>query len=368
MSSKIYSPIPPKSRLVTSADFPLIEPLYRKSSLVAGVVGALLFHLFYVLSIPSSYLILDPSERSQSAKEFDIEIVSAPEEEKALPKYVETNPNAPDNIPDETINESSRNQQAANPDPVEELSPDRSPSSKSDDDIPSEKILSGDLEVQPLAAASPSVEQPESEASEPREAGDPRKTNPLPGYEEDEVVSEEGTGMMESEDFQDVIVDTEKVVSEDNESKEERPLMVQTNSQPNRPSPRPRSRVVRVPPGPLKDQRVGVSKTGEVRPDSKLSEYGEYMERLIEAVKLRWDHLSRKSPVHESNSFVKIEFKLTKEGLVRELEVVDTTSSPMARLNCRKAVSDGQPYEKWSKEMITVFGEEQIVKFRFIYR
>jgi hypothetical protein len=366
MSSKVYSPIPPKSRLVASADFPLIEPVYRKSSLIAGAVGALLFHLLFVLGIPSSYLILDPSERSPSTKEFDIEIVSAPEEEKVLPKYVETNPNAPDNIPDETINESSRNQQAANPDPVEELSSDRSPSSKSDEDIPSEKILSGDLEVQPLTA-SPSVEQPEREASEPREAGDPRKTNPLPGYEEDEVVSEEGTGMMESEDFQNVIVDAEKVVSEDNESEEERPLLVETNAQPDGQSPK-RRLSVKVPSGPIKSQRAGVSQAGKIAYDSKLSEYGEYMERFIEAVSLRWNHISRGSAVHESNSFVKIEFKLTKDGLIRELEIVDATSSPIARLNCRKAVSDGQPYAEWSEEMMTVFGEEKIVRFRFTYR
>ncbi len=368
MSSKVYSPTPQKQRLVAAVDFPLIEPTYRRSSIVAGIVGALLFHLLFVLGLPSSYLILDPSERSESTKEFDIEIVSAPEEEDVLPKYVETNPNVPDNIPDETMNESSRNQQAANPDPVEELSLDQSPSSTSDDDIPSEKILSGDLEVQPLASASPSAEQPEQEASDPREPADPRKTNPLSGYEEDEMISEEGTGMMESEEFQNLTVDTEKNEGEEREPEEARPLVVQTTPQPNRPTPKPRRRVVKVPPGPIKNQRAGVSATGAVAYDSKLSDYGEYMQRFQEAVSLRWNHICNVSAHHESNSMVKVEFKLTKDGLIRDLEIVDTTAQPIGILNCRKAVSDGQPYGEWSEEMIAVFGEEQTVKFAFYYR
>ncbi|MBL4576008.1 MAG: hypothetical protein JKY51_07920 [Opitutaceae bacterium] len=366
MRSSVYSPVPQKRQLVTSADFPLVEPTYRKPAVIAGLIGALLFHLFFIGSIPSSYLTINPSELSPSSKEFDIEILLTAEVEKPLPHYVETNPNAPDNIPDETINESSRNQQAANLESVEELSADKSPSTQSDDDIPSEKILSGDLQVQPISSSSPSMEQQEQEASNPRETGTPRATGRLPGYEDDEIVSEEGTGMMEAENFEDVPIAAETVEGEETEKPGETQSSVRFENQSDKRSQGSRPRV-HVPPGPVNDQTKGVSETGRIGVDSKLSDYGSYMERMKEAVQIRWDQICNTSIRTESNSEVHLEFKLTKEGNIIDMELIDTTAGAVGRINCRRAIEENQPYEEWSSDMVKVFGDDETMTFHFYY-
>jgi len=133
------------------------------------------------------------------------------------------------------------------------------------------------------------------------------------------------------------------------------------------PSPRPRPRLPRVAPGPIRNKKPGVSRTGSIAVDAKFSEFGEYMERLIETVSVRWNALAQDGGKMEGNSKVTISFFLENSGVVTDIELVETTAKAIGIYMCRSAIADGSPYAPWSEEMIEAFGNNEKVTFTFYY-
>jgi hypothetical protein len=321
----------------------------------------------FVFSLPRSYVLLDPSEKEETFRQFDIEIVTEPEEEE--PRYVETNPNAPDNEPDNSDNFSARNQQAANEELPDELSPDRTPATEGEEqDLPTEKIVSGDLNP-PLPSLAPPQDQEMSDANIPTTVpSNPERVDPLPGFEDDVMVSDEGTGMTEAEEVTDPNLAEEPVEGVEADTNDTEPFAFESMEQTQRPMPQPRPRLPRAPPGPIRTQRAGVSQTGAVAYDAKFSEFGDYMERVIEVVTQRWHAMASSRSYRETSSVVRLEFRLHQDGSVDELYTIDTTAKALGILLCRSAIEQGAPYGTWTQDMREVLGESQTITFTFYYR
>jgi hypothetical protein len=336
----------------------------NRQSITAGIVGTILFHLLFIFSLPRSYLIVDPSELEERFREFDIEIITEPEEE--TPQYAETNPYAPENEPDETSNFSARNQQAANEELPDELSPDRTPATEGDD-LPSTKIISGDLNP-PIPVFAPQEMQQPSDASVPTTTpSNPERIDPLPGFEDDVIVTDEGTGMAEAEEVENPRIADEPVDGIDVDTDDTDPFALPSTQEAQRPAPQPRPRLPRTPPGPVRTQQAGVSQTGQVSYDAKFSQFGEYMERMVEAVTQRWHGLAAARSYREMRSFVRLSFKLRQDGSIGELYTTDTTAKALGILLCRSAIEQGAPYGSWTEEMVGVLGDEQTITFTFHY-
>ena len=60
------------------------------------------------------------------------------------------------------------------------------------------------------------------------------------------------------------------------------PQNPQQVSDASQPSPRPRPRLPKVAPGPVRNHAPGVSRTGRIAVDAKFSEFGEYMDYIIQ--------------------------------------------------------------------------------------
>jgi hypothetical protein len=348
----------------TRASFPLRERRTQSRSITAGIVGTVLFHLLFVFSLPRSYLKIDPNEVKESFREFDIEIITEPEEKD--PQYAETNPQAPDNEPDETNNFSARNQQAANEELPDELSPDRTPATEGED-LPSTKIISGDLNP-PIPVFAPREMQQPSDASVPTTTpSNPERIDPLPGFEDDVVVTDEGTGMTEAEEIENPKISDEPIDGIEADTDDTDPFALPSTQEASRPTPQPRPRLPRAPPGPVRTQRAGVSQTGRVGYDAKFSQFGEYMERMVEVVTQRWHSLAAVRSYRETTSSVRLEFKLRQDGSIGELYTIDTSAKALGILLCRSAIEQGAPYGSWTQEMVDVLGDEQTITFTFHY-
>ncbi len=355
----------PRSRPPGRGSFPLHERRGHRRSVTVGVVGTILFHLLFVFSLPRSYVLIDESEPKETFRQFDIEIVTEPEEEEQ--RYVETNPNAPDNEPDDTINFSARNQQATNEETPDELSPDNTPATEGED-LPSDKIISGDLNP-PLPSFAPPQDQEMSEANIPTTVpSNPERVDPLPGFEDDVMVSDEGTGMTEAEDSRKPTVAEEPVEGIEADTNDTEALAFESVEQNQRPTPQPRPRLPRAPPGPVRTQSAGVSQTGAVAYDAKFNEFGDYMERMIEVVTQRWHAMAASRSYRENTSLVRLEFRLHQDGTVDELYTIDTTAKALGILLCRSAIEQGAPYGTWPQDMREVLGEAQTITFTFYYR
>ena len=167
---------------------------------VAGLMGTVLFHLIGIFWMPEDIFTTERGEIVKRYRDFEIER-EPPEEEEPEQSYTQTNPDAPENEPDEADTFAARSQQAAQEELPEEIDPENRPSSESDDDIETNQFITGDLsppEFSPPPAPL-SQESEENEPSEPQPLTSPitptqplAKQIPIPGEQEERDPDETG--------------------------------------------------------------------------------------------------------------------------------------------------------------------------------
>jgi len=366
-------------RAIRPASHPLRQALSdrglpSRDSLAAGAAGAILFHLLGLAAIPSSLFSVEPAEASEPYEEFLIEV--APEEPEEPETYTQTNPKVPDNEPDEAERFSARNQQAANPEPPEELDPDNRPATESEDAIETDQSITGDPSLPQQPTAPPQPEQQPTLEAQASAAAPLRREIPFLGSEPLEEPEEEGLAEDEFEEREEATVDaTEFLAGEAEEGEDQdRPERERQAESPSplrkelEATPRPRPQLPRMASVPVRNSPRGVSRVGQIATDAKFSEFGEYMERLIEAVSIRWNNESARVAAGESLTMVQLRFSLTKDGRIEDLHVVDATAGVLGISLARSAIQGGAPYGTWTREMVQTLGDEEEITFTFHYR
>lgn len=357
-----------------------------RKSLIAGVIGTILFHLIGFFGLPDDIFTTEPSEIVNQYREFDVELMPLEEEPEQV--YTQTNPDAPENEPDQTNNFAARSQQAAQEEAAEELDDQNRPSVESDDEVETNQFLTGDLSPPELSPppAQQSPEQEESEQSQEQPLIAPQfqsqplvKQIPIPGEQEEKDPDETGLAEIDHDETEAPTNVNEYLKGEAEEGEEDaevasspQPFVVpqnaQVTSERSDPSPRPRPRLPKVAPGPTYNRVPGVSRTGRISVNAKFSEFGEYMERLIETVSVRWNALAEDGAAKESRSKVVLRFTLTKDGYVSDLDTIEgTTAKVIGIYMSRTAVEKGAPYGPWTPEMVEVFGDDEEITFAFHY-
>lgn len=371
---------------------PLLEVLLERrglsrKSLIAGVVGTILFHLIGFFGLPRDVFTPEKSDIENRFREFEVELLPAEEEPEQV--YTQTNPDAPENEPDQTDNFAARNQQAAQEEAAEEIDDENRPSSESDDEIETNQFITGDLSP-PELTPPPSqqrTEQAEQEQAQEAPLLAPQiqslpliKAIPIPGSQEEKDPDETGLAEVEHDETDAPTNVNEYIQGEAEEGEEDeqvaataRPLSLPQSAQvtveSSDPAPRPRIRMPKVAPGPVRDRDPGVSPTGRIAVDAKFSEFGEYMERFIETVSIRWNSLADDAAGKEKNSKVVLRFTLDKDGYISNMELrPGSTSKVIGIYITRTALENGAPYGLWTPEMVDVFGEDEEVTFSFHYR
>lgn len=138
-----------------------------------------------------------------------------------------------------------------------------------------------------------------------------------------------------------------------------------------RPSPRPRLMLPSAMPSLIRKTRSGLATpTGNIAFDTKLSEFGDYLSRVLEAIAMKWYSLNNSATqnVMDSNTYVRVQFDVTKDGQVSNLKILETNSSQSAQWRCLDAIQSNAPYYVWTKDMVVVLGDSQPVSIQFIYR
>lgn len=340
-------------------------------SVVIGLLAVLLVHS--VLFVAAPYLlrgdVSHPLLRKHAApRQFNIEI--APNEfvtqaPKPPPpnRYVEANPNAPDNVPDKTNNFSSQNQQLAQekPDPTKH---DDTPKLTGKKDVVSNQTVSGQLTKPQLSAPPvPKLETAAKTMSAPKQAQDP-----LAGFEK----------MKEGDDGFGSNIGTKpditKPMPEKVEGAKDAPIVEGAEStmpaiDPKRPRARPVLNQVHTRPAVFQDNDFGTSNIGPAAYSAKWSSYGAYLHKMMEAIQIQWDRIlidSRTEP--PSGTSVKIKFTLDSKGKITEIMDVDNNSSEQGKQSCLTAITMTAPYGEWTPDMIAMLGESQELTFVFYYQ
>lgn len=349
-------------------------------SIQIGIGATVVVHLLLIWLLPDHFEndlngTLNPQNMAVENKTFNIEMdpdefVLRPPPQKQQPlKYVEANPDAPDNEPDDTANFSSQNQQAAQEKPPKKDGGDH-PEMEGRKDLESNQIVSGNMsEPTPTTPPPPppSVEAPQAE----QQAQLQKERNPLAGFEKDLGDNKEAYGS----NIAKIAPHPEDIPNKVEGSPDSQLIegiagkQATIQQQPQVPRERPKlDRRAR--PAIFSENNIGTSNIGIAAWDARWSNYGAYLKRLIDTVQLQWQALidaSHSYPTH--GSVVRVKFQINKEGeITKVLDVEGGIANQLAESWCVSAITKPAPYGKWSEDMVKVLGEQQEMTFAFFYQ
>jgi hypothetical protein len=348
-------------------------------SIIIGLTCTLLFHLLLLWLSPNfafekftgshSGITVTNSNKNKS---FDFELAQPPVKEKERDpfKFVETNSAAPENIPDKTANFSNRNQQSAQEVAAKELDPEHRPSVKGQDEIKSESIVSGDM-APPQLPTAPTPDKPAEDTQDRVEQKARAEQVPLSGFDKTEGKSDDGIATNVAKSNKSVTNNAEKALEGAPDAKDPNGGLVNVaQTQHAQPKERPRlSSVSLNRTAILSNRPTGVTNIGILGMDARWSEYGEYLNELIEIVQAQWYKIlneSRVSPPRGSHVIVK--FKINSKGEAEIVGTEDSNAGKQGVFSCQNAITYPMPYRKWTDQMIAVLGDSQELTFSFYYQ
>jgi outer membrane biosynthesis protein TonB len=255
-----------------------------------------------------------------------VEVLTAPvkiDEARLPPKlrFIETNPLANQAVPKTAPFTSSRNQTAAQP--VPEKMPTNSPLPKSDGTSEQLRIAKGKPRSIDQSEAQP-ISQPSVSMAAPVKAAPP----PGPG------------------------------------KSAARPSPTPVAANPDR----PRATVPSGTYGLLLRRPVGVNRAGSIAVDARFSNYGDYTQRMLEAIQSSWWSIIERSRFESvSRGRVTVSFRLHRDGTVTDAKIHGSEVTRVMTLACKDAVMAPAPYDIWRADMVAMYGESDTVTINFHY-
>ena len=358
------------------ADVPERDPIDR--SIGIGVACTILFHLLLLWLSPNFAFEKFSGvhtgihvAKTNPGKTFDFQLdpgLVPPERQKDPLRFVETNPDAPENTPDKTANFSNRNQQSAQPDPAKEKDPENRPSVKGQETIKNDTaIVAGDMsKPQSGAAASPESVKNDNTQQQAEQLARAEQV-PLSGIEKSEGPSPDGIATNISKSKAPTTHADQALEGARDATNPDGGLVAVTQT--SKATPKARPRLTAAMPSILTTRASGTTNAGIMGQDARWSEYGEYLHQMEEIIVAQWYRLneeSRVSPPHGSH--VTITFKINSKGETDIIKVEDVDCGKQGVWYCQSAIQDRQPYRKWTEQMIAVLGDEQTLVFGFYYQ
>ena len=351
------------------------EPETR--STLIGLAAVILFHLLlwggapHLMKFDAIPVAPRPADRPRDFSiELSPEIMARAQQPKPADpfKFVETNPEAPENTPDKTNNFAAQNQQVAQPVATPDGKSDR-PAMEGKKDFESNQIVNGRLsqptEISPPVA--PPVEVPPAEKT----VAPPRaEQNPLSGTEKFEGENKDGIGGSLAKRLDNARAVPERVEGVPDAKQIDGATSMQPAIDPRRPMPRPQLvKTVQARPAILAENKFGTTNIGNIAVDARWSNYGQYLQKMIETVQIQWERIiisQKANPVNGSR--VTVKFIMDDQGRIERIVAVDTTANEVATAACVSGISDPAPYGPWTDDMKAVLGSHQEMTFTFYYQ
>jgi hypothetical protein len=224
--------------------------------------------------------------------------------------------------------------------------------------------------TQPVITPPAPPPAPEQQTAQQAETAPRQEQIPLTGFEKAEGDDNEAFGSNIAK-----FAEGAKAVPERVEGAKDVPLIEgATSSVPliDPKHPRPRPQVVKqqqVRPAIFQENKFGTSNIGLAAWDAKWSNYGQYLQKLIDTVQIQWERVLIESRVYPTwGTNVKVVFKLDSKGAVSRIVSVEGTAGNQAEKACAAAITARAPYGPWTDDMIAVLGEEQELTFVFYYQ
>lgn len=349
----------------------LTAAVYRglpRRRFLAALALTLLLHLAVYEASPSLLTALSrtvvpakPAEIVRAEKFEEIPETLLPEEFRKKPQFVPVNPNAPTATPKDDANLSAADQRAAqeNPDPDSRSRAPTNDGELEDSRAVAEAVLPRELIPPELRAPAPT---PAAAAPAPRVPA--AEETPRAAGADVPAVAVESGGIAAGDDAPET--GEKKDAPEPAEEK-----TAAGDPADALPDPQPRPQIV--PRAGLNSitmrSNTAVNEIGACSLDAKFSEYGDYTQRMLEAIQAAWYITVWRSAIVQPPAVVVVEFTLHADGTIDGARVVYSDASDPATYACLDAVVSRAPFERWRADMVAVVGgESETGRISFYYR
>jgi len=123
-------------------------------------------------------------------------------------------------------------------------------------------------------------------------------------------------------------------------------------------------------PGEMMHQDGGVHRQRLVPSfDAIGTPFGEYDAEIIRAIELHWyDLIDQQTFARDQSGRVVLDFKITYDGRITDMHVVESTVDEIYTYLCQRAVQEPAPYAPWPRQMRLLIGSDvRQVRFTFFY-
>jgi hypothetical protein len=341
---------------------------------------ALFVHLSVIVMLPEELLLSQQFNQGDDADPLEVTLLPPEPLSPDEMRFVEANPEAPENEPDRKDQYSFRSQQAADQSPNDALL--EAPDVEGEED--SQKIVQGAVQQAaplPPGVYSPTARPGEGEGTDGGKAGTPAQVAPAqplpaPQFIQQKPVTEDGPGSsletpgLATEVFPNP--DSEAPINVYQQQPETTPAQVGDGSGgavEAKPMPRERPRLSpELVQGPLMRSRGSASRRGAIAIDATFSEFGEYQQQFYAALQAGWyQEIEFFQPI-DTSARVVVGFLIKSDGSIHDVEILHTSASEIATLICQTAITKRSPFRPWTREMVQVFGKERTLRVVFHYR
>lgn len=350
-----------------------------RDAIAVAVALTMLLHLL-ILWLAPSHIFLEEPQSTEVSDSIQVELQTLPDEPEMEETYVRATPNVEEETPEETSNISDRDQVAAQPEEVPQ-DPENTPYVEGDMED-SNRLVQGMPQMQPApeTASNATGDQDGSSPMPQQQAAPDRKEQTAnPDFEDQEPETEEGIASVEDPaqaeelpeeepEDQDQVQVAENQSRTDGQGQDQVTTPPQASENPSQ-QPRPRQRIERdTSYGPIKDNRQGAVRVGNLAWDTNYSEFGEYWRRVAEIIEARWRNLvyNTKSIQHGGYRVV-VTFEITRKGEIQNLRIEDSTAGKLAETISVDAIEAEAPFYDWTPEMILKMGDSIPASIRFYY-
>ncbi len=144
--------------------------------------------------------------------------------------------------------------------------------------------------------------------------------------------------------------------------------MPETPPTPVRNLDRPQATVPAGTTGLLLRNNVGVNKAGMVAVDARFSNYGDYAQRMMEAVQSSWWTLIERARFESvARGCVIIRFRLHRDGRVTDAVIAHSDVPRLMAFACKDAILSPAPFDSWRADMVALCGQDEEVTITFQY-
>ncbi len=351
------------------------RPSRDRDGVFAAVLVAVFLHLLLYWSTPAG-LFERPSSRLPEPARLELMLEPIPAQPELDERYVRAAPNVPEQVPERTRNISDRDQVAAQ---EQAAVPDAENMPYVEGDLEeSNRLVQGNPFQEPVppsppaashaSGGSPLVEQQAAPAIPPAHAN-PDFIAQLPQTDDGPASLMEPAQAREQPEQQPDARPAVAVTSPLDGAGEARITTPPQAAAADAPTPRPRLRVERDTSfGPIRDNRQGVIRVGQLAFDAQYSEFGDYWRRVAEVIEARWRNL-----VYNTRSIpfggyrVVVQFAINRRGQVSDVQVTYSNAGRLAETISVDAIVGEAPFFEWTPEMIVRMGEQVPAAIHFFY-